>query len=71
MPTTRFDDAVTALVAAYTASAALAGVAIYDGDAVTARADQDFIIAGHDGSPSTAPARSPASRPPGNSPRNG
>ena len=50
MPTTRFGDAVTALIAAYAASAGLTGVTVYDGDTVTARADQDFIIVGHDGS---------------------
>jgi hypothetical protein len=50
VPATRFGDAVTALAAAYTASVALAGVPVYDGDTVTARADQDFIITGHDGS---------------------
>jgi hypothetical protein len=50
--TTRFTDAITALLAAYNAAAALggAGVPVYDGAAPTGAADVDFLIVGHDGS---------------------
>jgi hypothetical protein len=49
--TTRFADAVTGLLAAYNAAAALggAGIPVYDGAQITGAADQDFIIVGHDG----------------------
>ena len=50
MSTLRFSDAVTALLAAYTAAGPLAGVTITDGPNPTAAADPDFIIVGHDGS---------------------
>ena len=51
MSVTRFADAVTALLAAYNAAAALggAGVPVYDGAQPSGAADQDFIIVGHDG----------------------
>jgi hypothetical protein len=41
---------VTALLAAYTAAAALAGVPIYDGAQPTGATDADFVVVGHDGS---------------------
>jgi len=47
--TTRFADAVTALLAAYNAAAGLAGVPVYDGAQPSGAADTDFIIVGHDG----------------------
>jgi hypothetical protein len=47
--TTRFTDAVTALLAAYNAAAGLSGVPVYDGAQPSGAADQDFIIVGHDG----------------------
>jgi len=50
MSTIRFSDAVTALLAALTAAAPLAGVTIADGPNPTAAADPDFVIVGHDGS---------------------
>jgi hypothetical protein len=53
MSVTRWADAVTALLAAYTAAPALAGVPVYDGAQITAAADLDFIVVGHDGT--TAP----------------
>lgn len=43
-------DAMTALTAAFQASAALAGVTITEGDAPSAAGDPEFIIVGHDGS---------------------
>jgi len=46
--TTRFTDAVAALLTAYQAAPALAGVPVYDGPQITAAADPDFIIVGHD-----------------------
>ena len=48
MSTTRFTDAITALLAAYTAAPALAGVPVYDGAQPTMAADTDFLIVGHD-----------------------
>jgi hypothetical protein len=50
--TTRFADAITALLAAYNAAAALggAGVPVYDGAQPSGAADTDFLIVGHDGS---------------------
>ncbi len=48
MSTTRFTDAVTALLAAYTAAPALAGIPVYDGAQPASTADTDFIIIGHD-----------------------
>lgn len=48
MSTTRFGDAVTALLAAYTAAPALAGVPVYDGAQPSGAADPDFLIVGHD-----------------------
>ena len=50
MSATRLNDAVNALLAAYQAAAALAGVPVYDGVQATASADNDFIVVGHDGS---------------------
>jgi hypothetical protein len=47
--TTRFTDAVTALLAAYQAAPALAGVPVYDGAQPSGAADTDFFIVGHDG----------------------
>jgi hypothetical protein len=47
--TTRFADAVTALLAAYQGAPALSGVPVYDGAQPSGAADQDFIIVGHDG----------------------
>lgn len=49
MSATRFADAVTALLAAYTAAPALAGVPVYDGAQPSGAADTDFVIVGHDG----------------------
>jgi hypothetical protein len=48
MSTTRFADAVAALLAAYQAAAGLAGVPVYDGAQPTGAADPDFLIVGHD-----------------------
>ena len=48
MSTTRFTDAITALLAAYTTAPSLAGVPVYDGPQPTFAADPDFIIVGHD-----------------------
>ena len=53
MSVTRWADAVTALLAAYTTAPQLAGVPVYDGPPVTAAVDPDFIIVGHDAA--TAP----------------
>ncbi len=50
MSTTRFADAVAALLAAYAAAPALAGIPVYDGPDPTSAADPDFIIVGHDAS---------------------
>jgi hypothetical protein len=49
MSVTRWADAVTALLAAYTAAPALAGVPVYDGAAITSSTDPDFVVVGHDG----------------------
>ena len=49
MSTTRFTDAVAALLAAYQAAPALAGVPVYDGAQPSGAADTDFLIVGHDG----------------------
>lgn len=49
MSTTRFTDAITALLAAYQAAAGLAGVPVYDGAQPSGAADTDFLIVGHDG----------------------
>ena len=49
MSTTRFTDAVDALLAAYQGASALSGVPVYDGGAPSGAADPDFIIVGHDG----------------------
>jgi len=48
MSTTRFTDAITALLAAYTAAPALTGIPVYDGAQPVAAADTDFVIVGHD-----------------------
>ena len=48
MSTTRFADAVTALLAAYQTAPALAGVPVYDGAQPSGSADTDFVIVGHD-----------------------
>ncbi len=50
MSTTRFADAVTALLAAYASASGLAGVPVYDGPQPTSAADPDFVIVGHDAS---------------------
>jgi hypothetical protein len=47
--TTRFTDAITALLAAYNAAPALTGVPVYDGAQLSGAADTDFVIVGHDG----------------------
>jgi hypothetical protein len=47
--TTRFADAVTALLAAYNAAPGLSGVPVYDGAQPSGAADTDFVIVGHDG----------------------
>lgn len=49
MSTFRFSDAVTTLLAAFTAAAPLSGVTVADGPNPTAAASTDFIIVGHDG----------------------
>ena len=49
MSTTRFADAVTALLAAYQAAAGLSGIPVYDGAQPSGAADTDFVIVGHDG----------------------
>jgi hypothetical protein len=46
---TRFGDAVTALVAAYTAAPALAGIPVYDGIQPQTVSDAVSVIVGHDG----------------------
>jgi len=46
--TTRFADAVTAIVTAYQNAPALAGVPVADGVQPSAMAAADFIIVGHD-----------------------
>jgi len=46
---TRFNDAVTALVAAYKAAPALAQVPVYDGIQPQAASDPACVIVGHDG----------------------
>ena len=48
MSTGRFADAVAALISAYQAAPALAGVPVYDGPQPAAAADPDFLIVGHD-----------------------
>ena len=50
MSTTRFGDAVAALLAAYQAAPALAGVPVSDGVQPSALAAADFVIVGHDAS---------------------
>ena len=50
MSTTRFADAVTALIAAYQAAPALSGVPVYDGLTPQTGSDPEFVIVGHDGS---------------------
>ena len=50
MSTTRFTDAVTALLAAYAAAAPLAGIPVYDGAIPAGAFDVKFVIVGHDGS---------------------
>jgi hypothetical protein len=49
MSVTRWADAVTALLAAYTATPALSGVPVYDGAQPTMSVDTEFLIVGHDG----------------------
>ena len=49
MSTTRLTDAITALLAAYTNAATLAGIPVYDGAQPSGAADTDFIVVGHDG----------------------
>ena len=49
MSTTRFADAITALLTAYNAAAGLSGVPVYDGAQPSGAADTDFVIVGHDG----------------------
>ena len=50
MSTTRFADAMAALLAAYQAAPALAGVPVSDGVQPTAVSAADFVIVGHDAS---------------------
>ncbi len=50
MSTTRFGDAVTALLAAYAAAAPLAGIPVYDGAQPSGAVDVAYLIVGHDGS---------------------
>lgn len=49
MSATRFGDAVTALVAAYTAAQAMSGIPVYDGIQPQAASDPACVIVGHDG----------------------
>lgn len=49
MSVTRFADAISALLAAYTAAPALNGIPVYDGAQPTMAADTLFVIIGHDG----------------------
>lgn len=49
MSATRFNDAVTALVAAYKAAPALAQVPVYDGNQPQTASDPQCVIVGHDG----------------------
>ena len=49
MSTNRFSDATDALLAAVKAAPALAAIPVYDGAAITAAADLEFILVGHDG----------------------
>ena len=49
MSATRFGDAVTALVAAYSAAPALAGIPVYDGIQPQTASDPVSVIVGHDG----------------------
>lgn len=49
MSTSRFTDAVTALLAAYAAAAPLAGIPVYDGAQPVGAFDVKFIVVGHDG----------------------
>jgi hypothetical protein len=46
---TRFSDAVTALLAAYSAAPALAGIPVYDGIVPQSFSDPVCVIVGHDG----------------------
>lgn len=48
MSVTRFADAINALLAAYTAAPALAGVPVSDGTTPIPQGGPDFIIVGHD-----------------------
>lgn len=50
MSTTRFADACDALLAALATAPALAGIPVHDGTVITAAADLEFIVVGHDGS---------------------
>ena len=49
MSTIRFSDAITALLAAYSAAAPLAGVSVFDGPNPSALTTLEFVIVGHDG----------------------
>jgi len=49
MSVTRFADAVSALLAAYTSAPALATTPVYDGAQPTMAADAQFVVVGHDG----------------------
>ena len=49
MSFTRWSDAVTALLAAYSAAPALSGVPVYDGIAPQSFSDPACVIVGHDG----------------------
>ena len=49
MSAARFGDAVTALLAAYAAAPALAGIPVYDGIQPQTASDAACVIVGHDG----------------------
>lgn len=49
MSFTRFSDAVTALIAAYSAAPALSGIPVYDGIVPQTFSDPVSVIVGHDG----------------------
>lgn len=49
MSATRFGDAVTALIAAYTAAPALSQIPVYDGIQPQTGSDPQCVIVGHDG----------------------
>ncbi len=50
MSTSRFADAIAALLAAYTTAVPLAGIPVYDGAQPSGAVDPAYLIVGHDGS---------------------